>query len=60
MGDTTVEASVRALHAPTKVVEGKYTDTGKMVCQATVVVTSVLLFGSASVLLTSMLRKKNK
>lgn len=36
MGDTTVEASVRALHAPTKVVEGKYTDTGKMVCQATV------------------------
>ena len=35
-GDTTVEASVRALHTPTKVVEGKYTDTGKMVCQATV------------------------
>ena len=29
MGDTTVEASVRALHAPTKVVEGKYTDTGR-------------------------------
>ena len=24
MGDTTVEASVRALHTPTKVVEGKY------------------------------------
>lgn len=36
MGDKTVEASVRALHTPTKVVEGKYTDTGKIVCQATV------------------------
>lgn len=36
MGDTTVEASVRELRTPTKVVEGKYTDTGKMVCQATV------------------------
>ncbi len=35
-GDKTVEASVRALHTPTKVVEGKYTDTGKIVCQATV------------------------
>ena len=33
MGDKTVEASVRALHTPTKVVEGKYTDTGKIVYQ---------------------------
>ena len=35
-GDKTVEATVRELTAPTKVDGNKYTDTGKMVCEATV------------------------
>ena len=35
-GDKTVEATVRELTAPTKLDTGKYTDTGKMVCEATV------------------------
>ena len=35
-GDRIVEASVEELHTPTKVDENKYTDTGKMVCKATV------------------------
>lgn len=36
MGESVVDASVRALRTPTKVDTGKYTDTGKMVCKATV------------------------
>ena len=35
-GDQTVKAEVSKLHKPTKVDTGKYTDTGKMVCTATV------------------------
>lgn len=35
-GDRIVEASVEELHTPTKVDKNKYTDTGKMVCKATV------------------------
>lgn len=35
-GDQTVDATVSALTAPTKLDESKYTDTGKMVCEATV------------------------
>lgn len=35
-GDRIVEASVEELHTPTKVDQNKYTDTGKMVCKATV------------------------
>ena len=35
-GDTVVEAEVSPLTAPTKVDESKYTDTGKIVCKATV------------------------
>ena len=35
-GDKTVKATVKALTAPTKVDDKKYTDTGKMVCEATV------------------------
>ena len=35
-GDITAQASVSELTAPTKLDTGKYTDTGKMVCKATV------------------------
>ncbi|MBM6947865.1 choice-of-anchor I family protein [Mordavella massiliensis] len=35
-GDMTVEATVRELTSPTKLDTGKYTDTGKMVCEATI------------------------
>ena len=35
-GDQVFTASVGALTAPTKLDEGKYTDTGKLVCKATV------------------------
>ena len=35
-GDQTVQAAVSELTAPTKLDTGKYTDTGKMVCTATV------------------------
>ena len=35
-GNQTVEASVEELTAPTKLDTGKYTDTGKVVCKATV------------------------
>lgn len=35
-GDQTFDATVRELTAPTKLDTGKYTDTGKMVCEATV------------------------
>ena len=35
-GDQTVDATVSALTAPTKLDESNYTDTGKMVCEATV------------------------
>ena len=35
-GGQTVEANVRALTAPTQLNESKYTDTGKLVCEATV------------------------
>lgn len=35
-GDITAQASVSVLTAPTKLDTGKYTDTGKMVCKATV------------------------
>ena len=35
-GDITAEAVVSELSAPTKLDTGKYTDTGKMVCKATV------------------------
>ena len=35
-GDITAQASVSELTAPTKLDTGKYTDTGKVVCKATV------------------------
>ena len=35
-GDMTVEATVRELTSPTKLDTGKYADTGKMVCEATI------------------------
>ena len=35
-GDKTVDATVRELTTPTKVDAGKYTDTGKMVCEASI------------------------